>query len=64
MLYLFVDGVAERLHLGQLREAVLPAWGINESGIKVLLGLATSCAVSKLAISMIRCCSPPTGRRA
>ena len=28
VLYLFVDGVAEKLHLGQPREAVLAAWGI------------------------------------
>ena len=27
IVYLFVDGVAERLHLGQPREAVLAAWG-------------------------------------
>ena len=40
VLYLFVDGIAERLHLGQPREAVLAAWGIVESGTKVLLGLA------------------------
>jgi len=40
VLYLFVDGIAERLHLGQPREAVLAAWGILESGTKVLLGLA------------------------
>jgi len=38
--YLFVDGVAEKLHLGQPREAVLAAWGIVEGGQKVLLGLA------------------------
>jgi len=25
--YLFVDGIAERLHLGQARESVLAAWG-------------------------------------
>lgn len=37
--YLFVDGVAERLHLGQPREAVLAAWGITTEGAKVLLGL-------------------------
>ena len=37
--YLFIDGIAERLHLGQSREAVLAAWGISESGEKVLLGL-------------------------
>ena len=40
VLYLFIDGIAERLHLGQPREAVLAAWGIVESGAKVLLGLA------------------------
>jgi putative transposase len=40
VLYVFVDGIAERLHLGQPREAVLAAWGIVESGTKVLLGLA------------------------
>ena len=39
VLYLFVDGVAERLHLGQPREAVLAAWGITTAGHKVLLGL-------------------------
>jgi putative transposase len=40
VLYLFIDGIAERLHLGQPREAVLAAWAILESGTKVLLGLA------------------------
>ena len=40
MLYVFVDGIAERLHLGQPREAVLAAWAITESGTKILLGLA------------------------
>jgi transposase-like protein len=39
VLYLFVDGIAERLHLGQPREAVLAAWGITRQGTKVLLGL-------------------------
>jgi transposase-like protein len=39
VVYLFVDGIAERLHLGQPREAVLAAWGITPSGDKVLLGL-------------------------
>ena len=38
--YLFVDGVAERLHAGMPREAVLCAWGITEEGRKVLLHLA------------------------
>jgi transposase-like protein len=38
--YFFVDGVAERLHAGLPREAVLCAWGITEDGSKVLLHLA------------------------
>src|SRR5262249_9023840 len=38
--YLFVDGIAERLHLGQPREAVLAAWGILADGKKGLLHLA------------------------
>ncbi len=40
LLYLFVDGIAERLHLGQPREAVLAAWGVTADGKKVLLHLA------------------------
>jgi len=40
VLYLFVDGIAERLHLGQPREAVLAAWGILADGEKALLHLA------------------------
>jgi putative transposase len=38
--YLFIDGVAERLHMGLPREAVLCAWGVTEDGQKVLLHLA------------------------
>jgi putative transposase len=40
VIYLFVDGIAERLHLGQPREAVLAGWGFTVDGKKVLLGLA------------------------
>jgi transposase-like protein len=40
IIYLFVDGIAERLHLGQPREAVLAAWGILADGKKALLHLA------------------------
>jgi transposase-like protein len=40
VVYFFVDGVAERLHAGLPREAVLCAWGITEDGRKVLLHLA------------------------
>ena len=39
VVYLFVDGIAERLRPGQRREAVLAAWGIGEDGRKALLGL-------------------------
>lgn len=38
--YLFADGIAERLHGGQRREAVLCAWGITIEGQKVLLHLS------------------------
>ncbi len=40
VIYLFVDGIAERLHLGQPREAVLAAWGLLADGKKALLHLA------------------------
>jgi putative transposase len=40
LVYLFVDGIVERLHLGQPREAVLAAWGILADGQKALLHLA------------------------
>jgi putative transposase len=40
VLYLFVDGIAERVHLGQARGAVLAVWAITDMGTKVLLGLA------------------------
>src|SRR5918994_1152401 len=36
IVYLFVDGVAERLRPGQPREPVLAAWGIARDGRKVL----------------------------
>lgn len=40
VVYLFVDGIAERLRSGQPREAVLCAWGICNDGRKVLLHLS------------------------
>lgn len=40
VIYLFVDGIAERLHLGQPREAVLAAWGILADGERALLHLS------------------------
>ncbi len=39
IVYLFVDGLAERLRAGQPREPVMAAWGIGEDGRKVLLHL-------------------------
>lgn len=39
IVYLYVDGIAERLRAGQPREAVIAAWGIGEDGRKVLLNL-------------------------
>ena len=39
-LYLFLDGIAERLRPGAKREAVLCAWAITEGGKKVLVHLA------------------------
>src|SRR5437870_4857798 len=38
--YLFMDGIAERLHPGSQREAVLCAWGIDSDGKKHLIHLA------------------------
>jgi len=39
IVYLFIDGVAERLHPGQKKDAVLCAWGIDSQGKKHLLSL-------------------------
>jgi hypothetical protein len=39
IVYLYVDGIAERLRAGQPREAVIAAWGIGEDGRKILLHL-------------------------
>ncbi len=51
VLYLFVDGIAERLHLGQAREAVLAAWGFTAEGEKVLLGLAPGTTETRRAVA-------------
>jgi putative transposase len=40
VVYLFVDGIGERLRTGQPREAVLCAWISCAGGTKVLLHLA------------------------
>jgi transposase-like protein len=39
IVYLFVDGIAERIRPGQRREPVLAAWGFTAKGKKVLLSL-------------------------
>jgi transposase-like protein len=39
-LYLYIDGVAERLHTGSPREAVLVAWAITWTGKSVLVHLS------------------------
>lgn len=39
IVYLFVDGIAERIRPGQKREPVLAAWGFTTAGAKVLLHL-------------------------
>jgi putative transposase len=39
IVYLFVDGIAERLRSGQRWEAILAVWGIGEDGRKSHLGL-------------------------
>ena len=51
LVYLFVDGIVERLHLGQPREAVLAAWGILADGQKALLHLAPGTGGSLSGIS-------------
>ncbi len=39
VIYLFVDGIAERLRPGQKREPVLAAWGFCANGSRVLLSM-------------------------
>lgn len=39
IVYLFIDGIAERIRPGQKREPVLAAWGFTAAGAKVLLHL-------------------------
>ncbi len=39
IVYLFIDGIAERIRPGQRREPVLAAWGFTAQGRKVLLHL-------------------------
>jgi len=39
IVYLFVDGIAERIRPGQRREPVMAAWGFTATGAKVLLHL-------------------------
>jgi putative transposase len=60
--YLFVDGIAERLHLGQPREAVLAAWGILADGKKALLHLAPG-TKEDTAGQPVAACAPDCRRR-
>jgi len=46
-LYLFLDGVYERLRPGAKREAILAAWCLSWEGKKVLIGLAPGLKESK-----------------
>jgi len=39
IVYLFVDGIAERIRPGQRREPVMAAWGFTATGARVLLAL-------------------------
>ena len=39
IVYLFIDGIAERIRPGQRREPVLAAWGFTSAGARVLLHL-------------------------
>jgi transposase-like protein len=39
IVYLFIDGIAERIRPGQKREPVLAAWGFTSAGAKILLHL-------------------------
>jgi transposase-like protein len=41
IVYLFVDGIAERIRPGRRREPVMAAWGFGAEGRKVLLHLMT-----------------------
>jgi transposase-like protein len=61
VVYLYIDGIAERLRAGQPREAVLAAWGIGEDGRKVLLHLM---AGSKEDTETVTCSSRHAGPRA
>jgi len=51
IVYLFVDGIAERIRPGQKREPVLAAWGIASDGKKVLLGLMAGSKVDAETVS-------------
>jgi transposase-like protein len=55
IVYLFVDGIAERLRAGCAREPVIAAWGIGRNGQKVLLHLMSG---SKEDTETVRACVP------
>ena len=75
IVYLFIDGIAERLRPGAKREPVLAAWGFTVEGRRVLLHLMAGSkedaeTVTAFfedmsgAVSTIRCSSPLTALRA
>jgi transposase-like protein len=74
IVYLFVDGIAERIRPGQRREPVLAAWGFTAEGKKVLLSLMAGSKEDAETVSAffqdmrtgvwaIPCWSSRTGRR-
>ena len=71
IVYLFVDGIAERIRPGQRREPVMAAWGFTVTGAKVLLALMAGSKEDAETVSAffkdiraggwaIRCWSSPT----
>jgi putative transposase len=51
IVYLFIDGIAERIRPGQRREPVLAAWGFTAEGRKVLLHLMAGSKEDKETVS-------------
>jgi transposase-like protein len=51
IVYLFLDGVAERLHPGQKKDAVLCAWGVDIDGKKHLLSLTPGSKEDKACVT-------------
>ena len=59
VVYLFIDGIAERIRPGSRREPVLAAWGFTANGAKVLLHLmAGSKEDAETVSAFITTCAP------